>query len=289
MSILSIDPTKVSTPEMHGYLLGAVAPRPIAFASTVDNEGRVNLSPFSFFNCFSANPPILIFSPARRVRDNTTKHTLENVRETGEVVINIVNHDIIGQMSLASTEYGKGVNEFEKSGLTEITSQKVKPPRVAESPASFECKVNDIIALGEEGGAGNLVICEVVMAHFKESILDEERRIDPYKLDAVARMGGNWYCRAQGEAIFEWPKPLARKGMGMDQLPETIRNSQILNGNDLSTLANVETIPDAEKAENFITTEGLGHISKEEAHRVASDFLKQGEVEKAWWVLKGQG
>ena len=240
MSILSVDPTEVTTQEMHQYLLGAVAPRPIAFASTQDAEGNVNLSPFSFFNCFSANPPILIFSPARRVRNNTQKHTLLNARATKEVVINIVNHAIVGQMSLSSTEYGDWVNEFIKSGLTEEASVKVKPPRVKESPASFECKVNEIIELGSEGGAGNLIICEVVMAHFNEAILDENGKIDPYALDAVARMGGNWYCRAQGDAIFEWPKPIANKGMGMDQLPEPVRNSTILTGNELSQLANME-------------------------------------------------
>jgi len=243
MSYISINPKEVSTAKFHGYLLGAVAPRPIAFASTIDKDGNVNLSPFSFFNAFSANPPILIFSPARRVRDNTTKHTLENVLIHDEVVINIVNYDMVEQMSLASTEYDEGVNEFVKSGLTEVASEKVKPPRVGESPASFECKVIEVKPLGTEGGAGNLIICEVLLMHVKDEILDEEQRIDPYKLDAVARMGGNWYSRAQGDAIFEIAKPLTTKGIGVDQIPESIRNSDVLTGNNLGQLGNVEQLP----------------------------------------------
>lgn len=187
MSIKTINPKEVSTAKFHGYMLGAVAPRPIAFASTVDKDGRVNLSPFSFFNCFSANPPIMIFSPARRVKNNTTKHTLENVLIHDEVVINIVNHAIAEQMLLASTEYDKGINEFEKSGLTQITSEQVKPPRVGEAPVSFECKVIEVKSLGTEGGAGNLIICEVLLMHVKEEVLDADVRIDPFKLDAIAR------------------------------------------------------------------------------------------------------
>ena len=226
--MLTIDPKEIAVPKMHGYLLGAVAPRPIAFASTVDKDGNVNLSPFSFFNVFSANPPILVFSPARRGRDNTTKHTYENVLEVPEVVINIVNYDMVQQASLSSTEYDKGVNEFIKSGLTPVASERVKPPRVGESPVSFECKVNEVVSLGPNGGAGNLVICEVLLVHIKEEVLDEEGRIDPVKLDAVARMGGDYYCRAQGDALFTVPKPLATKGIGVDQIPAPIRNSKIL-------------------------------------------------------------
>jgi flavin reductase (DIM6/NTAB) family NADH-FMN oxidoreductase RutF len=295
MKILSVDPSEISIPEMQGYLLGAVAPRPIAFASTINKEGVVNLSPFSFFNCFGANPPILIFSPSRRVRDNTQKHTLLNARETGEVVINIVNHAIVGQMSLSSTEYGEGVNEFTKSGLTETPSVKVAPPRVEEAPAAFECKVNDIIELGDQGGAGNLIICEVVMAHFKEDILDENGKIDPYALDAVSRMGGDWYCRAQGEALFQWPKPIAGKGMGVDRLPESIRNSAVLSGNDLSQLANHENMPKKEQVIEFRTDNRVREILdqygndplelNQQLHRIAAKFLEDGEAEKAWLAL----
>ena len=201
-TMISISPKDISTKQLHGYLLGAVTPRPIAFASTVDSDGNVNLSPFSFFNVFSAKPPILIFSPARRVRDNTIKHTLENALETKEVVINMVSYDMVQQMSLSSTEYEKGVNEFLKAGFTQTPSEVVLPPRVAESPAQFECKVNEVVSLGNEGGAGNLIIAEVVRIHIKEDILDNEGRIDPRKIDTVARMGGNWYSRSK-EGLFE--------------------------------------------------------------------------------------
>ena len=243
----TIDPKAVSTAALHGYMLGAVTPRPIAFASTIDSAGNVNLSPFSFFNVFSANPPIMIFSPARRGRDNTTKHTYENVLQVKEVVINIVNYDIVQQMSLSSTEYGKGVNEFEKAGLTPLASQTIKPPRVAESPVQFECRVNEVISLGTEGGAGNLVICEVLKMHINEAVLDADGKIDPVKLDAVSRMGGNWYGRAK-QGMFEVPKPLSRLGIGFDQLPEAIRTSKLLTGNDLAMLANVEVLPKGAKA-----------------------------------------
>ncbi|MFN9501846.1 MAG: flavin reductase family protein, partial [Chryseotalea sp.] len=218
-----IDPKEVTTGVLHSYLLGAIAPRPIAFASTIDKEGKVNLSPFSFFNVFGANPPILIFSPARRGRDNTVKHSYENVLEVPEVTINIVDYAMVQQMSLASTEYPKGVNEFVKAGLTEIASEKVKPPRVADAPASFECKVLQVIPTGIEGGAGNLIICEVVLVHIANRVLDANGKIDPFKLDAVARMGGDWYCRAKGDALFTVPKPLEKIGIGIDQLPDEIR------------------------------------------------------------------
>ncbi|MGY6560440.1 MAG: flavin reductase family protein [Nitritalea sp.] len=249
--MLQIDPTQVSTAELHGYLLGAVAPRPIAFASTIDKEGQVNLSPFSFFNVFGSNPPILVFSPARRVRDNTTKHSLDNVQEVPEVTINIVNFATVEQMSLASTEYAKGVNEFVKAGLTPAPSLKVKPPRVQEAPASFECKVIDILPYGDQGGSGTLVVCQVVMAHIDEAILGDDGQIDPFKLDAVSRMGGNWYCRANGAALFEIPKPLRNKGVGVDALPETIRRSHVLSGNNLARLGNVEALPTREALETF--------------------------------------
>jgi len=244
---MKVNPKETPIPKLHQYLLGAVAPRPIAFASTVSKTGEVNLSPYSFFNCFSANPPILIFSPARRVRGNTTKHTLENARDTKEVVINIVNHSIVEQMSLSSTEYDEGVNEFVKAGLTEVKSEKVTPPRVKESPVSFECKVNEIIELGQEGGAGNLVICEVVMIHINDQILDDQQFIDPYKIDLVARMGGNWYSRINGDAIFEIPKPTRNKGVGVDALPHSVQNSNFLTGNNLGRLGNIEILPTEEE------------------------------------------
>jgi flavin reductase (DIM6/NTAB) family NADH-FMN oxidoreductase RutF len=291
--IRTIDPKAVSVGEFHGLMLGAVAPRPIAFASTVDREGNINLSPFSFFNCFGANPPILVFSPSRRVRDNTTKHTLENVQEVAEVVINIVNYPIVEQMSLASTEYEKGVDEFAKSGLTPLPSQHVRPPRVAEAPVSFECIVKDIIPLGEEGGAGNLVICEVLLMHVLESVLDEKGRIDPQKLDAVARMGGDYYCRASGTSIFEVAKPTRHKGIGVDQIPDNIRYSKVLTGNDLGRLGSIEALPDAISIRSFADSEGLANrlasLNESERqyhqHLWALKYLQLGQLEHAWLVL----
>lgn len=290
----TIDPQQEKTAAFHGYLLGAVAPRPIALASTIDREGRVNLSPFSYFNAFSTNPPILVFSPSRRVRDNTTKHTLENIQEHPETVINIVDFAMVEQMSLSSTEYEKGVNEFVKSGLTEVPSEKVKPPRVGESPAAFECKVKDVVALGDEGGAGNLVICEVIMAHFKDSIFDREGKIDPYKLDPVSRLGGNWYSRAR-EGLFVLPKPLLQKGIGFDQLPEKIRKSPVLTGNHLARLANVEKLPDAEKAAAFSQHPNIKSLRQhfearpadfiEQLHNLAKQYLDAQDTESAWLAL----
>ncbi len=274
-AMISIQPQDISTGKLHGYLLGAVAPRPIAFASTIDAEGNVNLSPFSFFNVFSAKPPIMIFSPARRVRDNTTKHTLQNALETKQVVINIVNYDMVQQMSLSSTEYAKDINEFKKAGFTEIPSVKIKPPRVAESPVQFECEVKEIIELGTEGGAGNLIICEVVQLHIDEKILDADGRIDPVKIDAVARMGGNWYNRAK-EGIFEVPKPLSTLGIGIDSLPKEIRESKVLSGNDLGMLGNIEILPQG--ADDFVS-------SSEDKHRAAQQQLNSGEVSEAWEIL----
>jgi flavin reductase (DIM6/NTAB) family NADH-FMN oxidoreductase RutF len=283
--MVSIDPKDIPTAKLHGYLLGAVAPRPIAFASTVDAEGNPNLSPYSFFNVFSANPPIMIFSPARRVRDNTTKHTLENAIATKEVVINVVNHAIVQQMSLSSTEYGEGVNEFEKAGLTMLPSDKVKPFRVAESPVQFECKVNEIISLGNEGGAGNLIICEVVKLHINEAILNDRGMIDHYKIDLVARAGGSFYSRAR-DGFFEIPKPIATLGIGVDQIPENIRTSNILTGNDLGILGNVEQLPSNEEIQEFIqTTEISISETPEVNHKVAQEFLAKGDVVTAWKIL----
>lgn len=283
-SNMIINPKEIAVGKMHSYLLGAVAPRPIAFASTIDKEGNVNLSPFSFFNCFGANPPILVFSPARKGRDNTTKHSYENVLEVPEVVINIVNYSMVQQASLASTEYPKGINEFIKAGFTPVPSTMVKPPRVGESPASFECKVLQVIKTGEQGAAGNLVICEVILAHIKDEILDADGRIDPFKLDAVSRMGGDWYCRAQGEALFTVPKPLEKIGIGIDQLPERIRNSKILTGNDLGMLANVERIPGTKKVLSKTEQEALAN-GLNDVHRLAHQYLLTNRIEDAWNLL----
>ena len=290
-----VDPKKVSVSELHGYLLGAVAPRPIAFASTIDGKGNVNLSPFSFFNAFSANPPILVFSPARRGRDNTTKNTLDNVLEVAEVVINIVSHSIVEQMSLSSAEFEKDVDEFVKSGLTPVASDRIAPPRVGESPASFECKVNQVLSLGDKGAAGNLVICEVLLAHFKDEIMDTHGKIDPFKLDAVARMGGNWYSRAQGENLFEIPKPIGTKPLGFDQLPDHVKNSSILSGNDLGRLANVDTLPDKNMVQEYGRDRELQNILENwqnnpeqlryHLHLLAKKHLQKDELEKAWSVI----
>ena len=233
--MISFEPKDLSTGKLHSYLLSAVAPRPIAFASTIDKDGNPNLSPFSFFNVFSANPPIMIFSPARRVRDNTVKHTLENVEAIKEVVINVVNYDMVHQASLSSTEYAKGVNEFDKAGLTMLASDVVKPFRVAESPIQFECKVNDVIKLGTEGGAGNLVICEVVKFHITEEVLDDNQVIDQEKLDLVARAGGSYYNRAK-KGFFEIPKPLSTLGIGVDAMPEEVKISSDMPGEKLEIL-----------------------------------------------------
>jgi len=287
--MFSLDPKALSTPELHGYLLSAVAPRPIAFASTVDAKGMPNLSPFSFFNVFSANPPVMIFSPARRVRNNTTKHTLENAEATKEVVINVVNYDIVHQMSLSSTEYGAGVNEFEKAGLTMLASDVVKPFRVAESPVQFECKVNDIIKLGTEGGAGNLVICEVVKMHIAEDVLDDNQKINQEKLDLVSRAGGSYYSRAKA-GFFEIPKPLSSLGIGVDALPEHIRTSMILTGNDLGMLGNVEKLPSRDEVEAFMDDiadryPDIKLAPYRKKHVIAQNYLSYGDVDSAWKLL----
>lgn len=284
-----IDPKETSLGAMHAYLLSGVVPRPIAFASTIDSSGNVNLSPFSYFNCFGANPPILVFSPARRGRDNTTKHTYENVLEVDEVVINMVNFGIVEQMSLASTEYSRGVNEFLKAGLTMVPSERIRPPRVGESPISFECKVTDIQPLGEEGGAGNLVICEVLLMHVNDDILDEHGHIDPYRLDAVARLGENYYCRVTADSIFEIPKPLRTHGIGIDQLPEDIRTSPVLTGNELARLANVESLPVRDEKIQRELAALFSNVTDSDLpgrmHVMASGLLARGEVERAWQCL----
>lgn len=287
--MISIVPNEVTTAELHGYLLGAVGPRPIAFASTIDEQGRPNLAPFSYFNVFSANPPILIFSPARRVRDNSTKHTLENVLKIKEVVINVVDFSMVQQMSLASTEYPEGENEFKKAGLSMVSSDLVKPFRVAEAPVQFECKVTKVEALGLNGGAGNLVFCEVVKVHVAKAILDENGSIDQHKIDLVARMGGNWYSRAN-MGLFEVPKPILSLGIGVDALPDAIKSSTILTGNDLGMLGNIEKIPTLEEVEHFIASNVelralISADDKAKLHVRAQEYLQKNDVLSAWKVL----
>lgn len=292
-NITSIDVNDISTAELHQILLTSVAPRPIAFASTINEDGVANLSPFSFFNVFSANPPILIFSPARRVRDNTTKHTLENVQAIKEVVINIVNYPIVEQMSLTSTEYDKEVSEFKKAGLTPIKSLKVSPPRVQEAPVSFECVVDDIIALGKEGGAGNLIISRVVMIHMDNAYLDAHQKLDTKKLDLVARMGGSWYARANEQALFEIPKPIRTKGIGVDQLPKHIFKSNILSGNDLGRLGNTEEIPTVEELNLFKQQEEVKAILAnsstqnqiETLHQFVKELIEEDKIKDALKAL----
>jgi flavin reductase (DIM6/NTAB) family NADH-FMN oxidoreductase RutF len=287
-----ITPGEISTKQFHAYLLGSVAPRPICFASTLDEEGRPNLSPFSFFNVFGSKPPICVFSPSRRVRNNTIKHTLENVLATGEVVINMVTYDMVQQTSLASCEFPKEVNEFVKAGFTPLASEIVKPFRVQESPVNLECKLLQVIETGQEGGAANLIICEVIKMHINDAILDEAGQIDPHKIDLVGRMGQDFYCRASGDAVFEVPKPNLDLGLGFDALPESIRNSTILSGNDLGMLANSTRIP---VVTEVIDDEQLQQIMRDYGphpdalrtvlHRYAKSLLARHEVARAWQVL----
>jgi flavin reductase (DIM6/NTAB) family NADH-FMN oxidoreductase RutF len=287
--MLTIDPKELTTPKLHGYLQSSVGPRPIALASTIDENGVANLSPFSFFNLFSSNPPILIFSPSRRVRDNTTKHTLGNAQQTGEVVINVVNYAMVEQTSLASTEYAFGVNEFDKAGFTILKSEVVKPFRVKEAPVQFECRVNQIIPLGTEGGAGNLILCEVLKMHIDESILDAAGNIDQHKIDLVSRLGANWYSRS-AEGLFEVEKPLTTLGIGVDAVPSFIKNSGYFNGNDLGKLGNVETLPTDEEItifvkESFEAKAILSADDEEKKFLKAKELLDNNEVISAWKVL----
>lgn len=290
--MIKVTPGEVKTAQLHAYLLGAVAPRPICFASTVDAEGQPNLSPFSFFNVFGSNPPTLVFSPSRRVRDNTIKHTLENIYATREVVINVVSYAMVQQASLSSCEFPKGVSEFEKSGFTPVASEKIKPFRVKESPVQMECVVRDIIETGQGGGAGNLVICEPVLLHINENILDTSGKIDPQKIDLVARMGADYYCRASGDAVFEVEKPNLKIGIGVDALPAGIRNSHILTGNNLGQLGNVSELPAIDAAfnddhlKNIIQYYSINPDEMEkELHSYAKQLLAQNKVTEAWQVL----
>ncbi|MGS0748714.1 flavin reductase family protein [Halpernia sp. GG3] len=269
----SIDLKDLNNFELQTLLQTAIAPRPIALASTIDKNGNINLSPFSFFNIFSSNPPVVVFSPARRVRDNTTKHTLENILEIPEVVIGNVSFDMVQQVSLASTEYGDGINEFIKTGLTMKPADLVKPPLIVESPVNMECKVLEIKHLGKEGGAGNLIICEVLKVHIREEFLDENEKLDQTKLNLVSRLGGNWYGRTSAETLFEVPKPLVTKGIGYDQLPEEIKKSTIFTGNDLGMLANVEELLEGDFSANLAL------------HKKAQDLLLESKINEAWQLL----
>ncbi len=290
-----IDPKGITTQQLHSYMLAAIAPRPVAFVSTLDKEGRPNLSPFSFFNAFGSNPPIVVFSPARRVRDNTTKHTLENVHETMEVVINVVDYAMVRQASLASTEYPKGVNEFVKAGFTPIPSQMVKPFRVKESPVQMECRVLEVKETGNLGGAANLIICEILLMHVDDAVLTPEKKIDANKIDLVARMGGDLYCRASGHALFSVAKPLGIPGIGIDALPEKIRNSSILTGNNLGQLGNTSKLPDDDAVLEFSRRDFMKDLFtrfgndkdrlREKLHELAKALLEKEQVEEAMLVL----
>ena len=292
--MLTIDPKEIAVPKLHHYLLGAIGPRPIAFAATVDANGNDNLAPFSFFNVFSANPPILIFSPARSGRDNTTKDTYKNVKAVPEVVINVVNFDIVHQMSLASSPFAPEISEFEKAGFTTLPSETIRPKRVAESPVQFECNVIEVKELGDQGGAGNLVICEILRIHISEDVLDENQMIDQRKIDLVARMGGNWYCRANEHSMFEITKPITTIGIGFDALPKDILNSKVLTGNDLGQLAGIEKIPNEtevneykllELSDLFISLEHDAFKLENELHLKAKELLVDNKLEEAWMTL----
>ena len=293
--MLTLNCDDLSPMQLQNYLQYAIAPRPICLASTIDAAGNVNLSPFSFFNLFSTAPPICVFSPARRVRDNTTKHTLENVKEVGECVINIVNYAMVQQTSLSSTEYDKGVNEFDKAGFTMEASQMVRPPRVAEAPVQLECVVNQIIPLGDKNGAGNLILAEIKLIHIKEEILDSEGKIDQEKIDLVARLGGNWYSRVTPESLFTVPKPLTTLGIGVSALPLSVRNSKVLTGNDLGLLGNLEALPAEKLVSEMLWNANVKDIldstigdetnRERELHEFAKQLIAYGKIEDALKVL----
>jgi flavin reductase (DIM6/NTAB) family NADH-FMN oxidoreductase RutF len=290
----SIDPKAIPVPQLHQLLLGAIGPRPIAFASTIDSDGNDNLAPFSFFNVFSANPPILIFSPARNGRTNTTKDTYNNVKSVPEVVINVVNFSMVHQMSLASSPFPAGVSEFVKSGFTALNSETIRPKRVAESPVQLECKVIEVKELGDQGGAGNLIICEVQKMHIASSIMDENGRIDQHKIDLVSRMGGNWYCRADEHSMFEIQKPITTIGIGFDHLPKDILHSTVLSGNDLGQLAGIEVLPNEtdvnehkllELSDLFLSLEDTPAALEIALHQRAKELLRENKLEEAWLTL----
>jgi len=292
--MLSLDPKELTVQRLHQLLLGAIGPRPIAFASTLDQNGNANLAPFSFFNVFSANPPILVFSPALSGRTGQSKDTFNNAKVVPEVVINVVNYNMVHQMSLASSPYAPGVDDFIKAGFTPLASEKVAPFRVAEAPVQFECKVNQIIELGQEGGAGNLIICEVVQLHIQEELLNENGLIDQHKIDLVARMGGDWYCRANTHAMFEIKKPISTCGIGYDALPPDIKSSQLLSANDLGQLAGIEELPNEtdvneykllELSTLFLELEHDASALEQALHQKAHALLAQNQLEEAWLTL----
>ncbi len=291
-----IDPKEATTREVYLNMVSTVAPRPIAFASTVDKEGKNNLAPYSFFNVFGPNPPIAVFSPVRRGSDGTVKDTYRNLQEIEEVVINVVTYDIVHQSNVCSTEYPYGVDEFEKSGLTPVESEKIRPPRVKESPVNFECKVNDIIVTGEEGGAGNLVIAEIVLMHLEDRLFDEEGYVDPDEIRLVGRMGGYYYSKAFDDSVFQVVRPRKKLGIGVHQMPDEVRYSEVLSGNDLGRLATIQELPEDEAVEEYINhdpklatllhengsdTQQLTYKLHEHAH----NLLEQGHVQSAWKVL----
>jgi flavin reductase (DIM6/NTAB) family NADH-FMN oxidoreductase RutF len=277
--MLTLETEKIPLQQLQQYLQAAIAPRPICFASTIDKQGQVNLSPFSFFNLFSMNPPVCVFSPSRRVRDNTTKHTLENLREVPECVINIVNYEMVQQMSLSSCDYPKGTSEFIKAGFTPIASTLVKPPRVAESPVQLECIIRDIISLGDQPGAGNLVIAEIKVIHIGEQVLNENNKIDPAKLDLVARLGDDWYSRVTPEVLFQVEKPNTQLGIGFDQLPNFILNNAAFTGNEKAQLANISMLPTFQPAAEQITLTTPVIASIKEA-------LKENDTTAAWSIIQ---
>ncbi|MHA4894754.1 flavin reductase family protein [Pedobacter sp. PWIIR3] len=293
--MLTVNTSDLSPAQLQNYLQYAIAPRPICFATTIDLAGNINLSPFSFFNLFSTNPPLCIFSPARRVRDNTTKHTLENVLEVKECVINIVNYPMVQQMSLASTEYAKGINEFEKAGFTMLNSELVKPPRVKEAPVQMECIIKEVISLGENPGAGNLILAEIKLIHINEDILDADGKIDQEKIDLVARLGGDWYCRVTADNLFKVPKPLTTLGVGVDALPKAVRQSMVLTGNDLGLLGNNESLPTQEEIDAMMNIPQVKEIMDatigdpsnrdRELHQLAHHFLREGKVADALKIV----
>lgn len=284
---MKIDPNEIKNPELLKILQGAIAPRPIAFASTIDKEGNVNLSPFSFYNVFGVNPTTLIFSPARRGRDNTTKHTFENVKEVAEVVINAVSYSMVQQVSLSSTEYPKGINEFEKAGFTPVDSVKVKPPRVKESPVSFECKVREVIETSGEPGSGNLIVCEILFIHVDEKILDKAGNIDPNKIDLVGRLGSDYYTRTNDNSNFKVLKPLTTLGIGVDRLPNEIRNSSVLTGNDLGRLGNAEDMPPDEEVKKSMMNPLYRSLAKDETarHNFAKKLIGENNIKEALKIL----
>lgn len=289
---MKLDIRTLSTVEIQNYLQHAIAPRPVCFASTIDKEHNVNLSPFSFFNMFSSNPPVVIFSPARRVRNNTTKHTLENLKQVPEVVINIVDYNMVQQVSLASCEYPKEINEFIKAGFTAEDSTLIRPPMVKESKVKLECLVKEIKPLGTEGGAGNLVICEVIFMHIDDSILDENNKIDQTKLHHIARLGGDWYAKIDSSNLFKVPKPNTQLGIGIDALPSAIKNSKHLSGNDLGMLANIHVMPENKfenLPQNIKSAIADCNFNEESIHKLAKNLLQKNKIEEAWQVLLSSG